>query len=83
MGSEMCIRDSQITVGASLTPFTTIRASRAGAQVNLSWDGPGASYTIQEATAPTGAWNTLTTTTETSYAITATNQHRSFRVLRN
>ena len=73
----------QITVGTSFSPFSTIRASRADAQVNLSWDGPGASYSIQETSDPTGAWNTLTSTTETSYAITATNQHRFFRVLRN
>jgi len=65
-----------------ITVTNTIRASltRAGTNLNLSWTGGTAPYTVQQATALPAAWSDLITMNGTNYLLAPTNTARFFRI---
>lgn len=73
----------RVTVEPTLAAPITVTVSRNAELVTLGWNDTGSSYTIEESTALGGSWNPLSTTTEPSLRIEATNHHRFFRVRSN
>jgi hypothetical protein len=65
-----------------ITVTNTLRATltRAGTNLNLSWTGGTAPYTVQQATALPAAWSDLITMNGTNYLLAPTNTARFFRI---